>query len=90
MEKLLEVLQLSKPETDIQDFLNATDLYGQGVIDSLDIVVIVDEICDAFGIEINGAELCREDFITVDSIYSMVQRLSKASSEPEHTHKQGI
>jgi acyl carrier protein len=74
MEQLIEVLKLAKPERDINDFLSATDLYGQGVIDSLDIIVIVDELNAAFGIELGAADIGRKDFITVDNIYALVQR----------------
>lgn len=74
MDKLIEVLKISKPETDIEAFLSAKDLYGQGVIDSLDIIVIIDEICDAFNINIDAADLSREDFMTVENIYGLVKR----------------
>lgn len=74
MEKLIEVLKISKPETDSEDFLAAKDLYGQGVIDSLDILVILDEICAAFNISLTAADLRREDFKTVESLYEMVKR----------------
>ena len=74
VEKLLEVLKLSKPETDIEAFLSATDLYGQGVIDSFDIIVILDEINAAFSTEINTADLRREDFMTVESVYMLIKR----------------
>ena len=74
MDKLIEVLALAKPETDIEDFLNATDLYGQGVIDSLDIMVIIDEINYAFSTELGATDISREDFMTVASIYAMIKR----------------
>jgi acyl carrier protein len=74
MEKLIEVLKLAKPETEIADFLNARDLYGQGIIDSYDILVMLDEINAAYGIEICGADLRREDFMTVESLHALVKR----------------
>ena len=74
MDKLIEVLKLAKPETDIEDFLSATDLYGQGVIDSMDIIVIVDEICAAFSINLGATDISRKDFMTVESIYELICR----------------
>jgi acyl carrier protein len=74
MEKLIEVFKQVKPEADIEIILAATDLYGQGIIDSLDIIVLADEICAAFDIEISGAEISRKDFMTVNSIYEMIKR----------------
>ncbi len=74
MEKLTEVFKLAKPETDIETILSATDLYGQGIIDSFDIMVLVDEICAAFDIEITGASISRKDFMTAQSICEMIER----------------
>ena len=74
MEKLIEILKLAKPETDIEDILNATDLYGQGVIGSLDIFVIIDEINAAFNIEIGAEDMSRKDFMTVESLYALIVR----------------
>ena len=71
---MIEILALAKPETDIEDFLAATDLYGQGVIDSLDILIIIDEINAAFNINISAADMSREDFMTVDAIRDLVKR----------------
>ncbi len=78
MEKLIEVIKLAKPEADIDDMLSSKDLYGYGLIDSLDILVLVDEINAAYGIEIGGADLRREDFRTLDNIYAMVKRCGGA------------
>jgi acyl carrier protein len=74
MDKLIDIFKLVKPETDINTILAATDLYGQGVIDSLDIVVLADEICAAFDVEITGASISRKDFMTVNTIYGMIER----------------
>ncbi len=74
MERLIETLKQAKPETDIEDILAAKDLYGQGIVDSLDILVILDEINAAFSIAISGATVRREDFMTVESLYRLIQR----------------
>ncbi len=74
MDKLLEALRLAKPTVDIETLKASADLYGQGVIDSFDILVIIDEINAAFGTNITGAGFSRKEFRTVDSIYEMVKR----------------
>ena len=74
MEKLLSILKLAKPETDIEEFLSSTDLYGQGIVDSFDIIVILDEINAAYNIDLGGADFSREDFMTVESIRSLIER----------------
>ena len=78
MEKLIEIIMLAKPEADIEDFLSARDLYGQGVIDSLDIIVLVDEINAAYDIAISNADLSRGDFLTVETILAMIKRCGGA------------
>lgn len=75
MEELLKLLLYAKPEIeDAAVLLESEDLYGQGIIDSLDIMIILDELNAAYGIAINNAGLRREDFMTVENIYKLVQR----------------
>lgn len=74
MEKLLELLVAAKPGVDAETFMEATDLYGQGIIDSLDILIILDEIDDAYGINIRADGFEREDFCTVSNIYDLIKR----------------
>ncbi|MDR1705738.1 MAG: phosphopantetheine-binding protein [Clostridiales bacterium] len=74
MEKLLEALRLAKPTVDLETLKKSKDLYGQGIIDSFDILVIIDEINAAFGTHITGAGFSRNEFRTVDSIYEMVKK----------------
>lgn len=74
MEKLIEVLRAAKPQADIAEILAANDLYGQGIIDSMDIMVILDEACAAFNFEIDVANVQREDFQTLESIYALIRR----------------
>ena len=74
MDRLIKIFKEVKSETDIETILSATDLYGQGIIDSLNIVVLTDEICAEFGVEITGASISRKDFLTVQSIYDMIVR----------------
>ncbi len=78
MEKLIQVMLNAKPEADINDLLSSQDLYGDGLIDSLDILVIVDEINAEFDLDIGGASLRREDFLTVESLFAMVKRCGGA------------
>jgi len=74
MEKLIELIKLAKPETNIDDFLTATNLYEEGVIDSFDIIILIDEISAAFDIKIKAADIRRKDFMTVADIYDMIKR----------------
>jgi acyl carrier protein len=74
VEKLIAILMAAKPVMDAEQLKSANDLYGEGVIDSFDIIVILDEINAAFGVEIGGAGFTRDDFMTPESIYGLVKR----------------
>jgi acyl carrier protein len=74
MEKLLTILTGSKPGVDAETFSKSQDLYGEGIIDSFDILIIIDELCAEYGIEIGAADFEREDFRSVTTIYALVQR----------------
>lgn len=78
MDELLKVLSLAKPTLDIEILKNAHDLYGQGYIDSYDILIIIDELNAAFGIEITGNGFSRADFRTVNSLFELVKRFGGA------------
>ena len=74
MEELLAVLTTAKPVVDAETLMNAKDLYGEGIIDSLDIMIILDEINHAFGIHIGPSDFTRDDFRTVADIYNLIKR----------------
>jgi acyl carrier protein len=74
MEKLLEVLLAAKPVTDAKTLLEAKDLYGEGVFDSLDIIIVVNELNAAYGTSIGAADFTREDFMTPADILMLVER----------------
>lgn len=72
METVLEILSKVKPNV---DFKNATAIVDDGLLDSMDIVMLVGELNDEFDIEIQVTDLVPENFNTVDAIVKMVERL---------------
>lgn len=72
METVLEILTKVKPNV---DFKNATAIVDDGLLDSMDIVMLVGELNDEFDIEIQVTDLVPENFNTVDAIVKMVERL---------------
>ena len=72
METVLEILAKVKPNA---DFKNATAIVDDGLLDSMDIVMLVGELNDEFDIEIQVTDLVPENFNTVDAIVKMVERL---------------
>lgn len=74
MERLIEVILSSKTTLDREQVSNSKDLYGEGIIDSLDVLIIIDEICAEYEIEIGAADFERSDFKTAESILALVNR----------------
>lgn len=74
MEKLIEIL-----EEMYQGARIASDsrLIDEGILTSLDIVELVADIDDAFGVRIPAHEITPENFGTPLSIYALIQRLQR-------------
>ncbi len=72
MEKLLALLKGVKPDV---DFETQTSLIDDGILDSFDIVSIVNELNDAYGIDISVADLDPEHFNSAASILALVESM---------------
>ena len=72
MKKLIGILCDCCPDV---DFENESGLIDNGLLDSLDIVTLVMELNEAYGIEIGIDEVLPENFNSVEAIYSLVNRL---------------
>ena len=72
MEKLLKLLREINPDI---DFETEDALIDGGMLDSFDIVTLVAEIDDAFGIEIPAEALIPENFNSARAILSLIRRL---------------
>ena len=74
MDKLLEILKSfnSSITPDMEKKL-VTD----GIIDSVDIVSLISELEDAFGIEIPMEDVVEDNFDTVLAMWAMIQRLQQ-------------
>lgn len=72
MEKLLEILKGIRPDV---DFENEKSLIDDGILDSFDVVSIISELDDAFGVQVRITELDPENFNSVESIWALVQKL---------------
>lgn len=74
MEKLMEILKGIRADV---DFDNEKALVDDGILDSFDVVSIISEIDDAFGVQIRIAELDPENFNSVEAIWNLIQSLKK-------------
>ena len=72
MEKLLNILKDIRPDV---DFENETALIDEGILDSFDVVSIISEIDDVFGVQIRITELDPENFNSAEAIWTLVQEL---------------
>ena len=72
MDELLELLEDIKPTV---DFRTCTGLIDDGYLDSFDILSIVSELNDAFGVEISPVDIVPGNFNSADTLWKMVQRL---------------
>ena len=72
MDKLLELLKGIRPDV---DFETETALIDDGILDSFDVVSIISELDDEFGVQIRIAELDPDNFNSLQSNWSLVQKL---------------
>lgn len=72
MDELLELLEDIKPTV---DFRTCTGLIDDGYLDSFDILSIVSELNDAFGIEISPVDIIPKNFNSAQALWDMVERL---------------
>ena len=72
MEKLLTLL---KEIRDDLDFENEQKLVDGGILDSLDIMTVVVEISDAFGIALSPADIVPANFNSAKAMWEMIERL---------------
>ena len=72
MEKILEILKSVKSHV---DFEKEDHLIDNGILDSFDMVSIVGELCDVYGITISIEDMEPKNFNSVGAILALVERL---------------
>ena len=80
MTELLSILENIRPE---HDFTESKDFIADGLLDSFDIVTLVAELEENFGISIDGEDVTPENFNNLDALECLVQRYIETSLEPE-------
>jgi len=73
MDKLMGILRALNPDI---DFEAEAALIDGGLLDSFDIVTLVAEIDDAFGVEIPAQELIPENLNSAGAIWALIRRLT--------------
>ena len=70
MEKLYAILEECCPEV---DFRTEKNLIDDGLLESLDIVMIVTEVMQEFGVELTVDDLLPENFNSVDALLALIE-----------------
>ena len=74
MNELLKLLNGVKPE---MDFAGEKHLVTDERLDSLDIMTIVTEICDAFDVDILPTDIVPENFESAEAMWALIVRLQE-------------
>lgn len=70
-EKILKILSELRPEFNFTEDLNFIE---EGMLDSFDIVSLVDTIDEEFGVSISGLDILPENFETLESIENTIKK----------------
>lgn len=68
----MKILKDLRPEV---DFEKEDKLIDNGIIDSFDLVALVGEINEVFGVEVEFEDMEPENFNSAENIYKMICRL---------------
>lgn len=71
MQKIVQILQDIRPEF---DFTNESDFINSGMLDSFDVLTLVTELEESFGILIDGEDIVPENFANIQTIQNLVEK----------------
>ena len=72
METLLEILDDIRPDL---DYSAEKNLMGDKLLTSFDVLAIVSEISETFGIRLSAAEIKPENFDSAEAMWAMITRI---------------
>lgn len=71
MEKILEILASIRPES---NFSESTDFIEDGMLDSFDIVSLVNELEEEYDILIDALDILPENFSSISAIATLINK----------------
>lgn len=74
MEELMELLAALKPEI---DFEREKELIDDGLLESFDVITLIAEIEDQFGLEVPAEEIIPENFNSAEGIWKLLERIKE-------------
>ena len=69
-EQIIKILTELRPEFDFRQ--EGVDFIEEGMLDSFDLVTLVNELDNTFGISIDGVDILPENFSSVDAIAALL------------------
>jgi len=72
MDELIKLLEDIKADA---DFETCETLFDDGILDSFNILSIVGELCEAYGIEILPTDMVSGNFNSAEALLQMIRRL---------------
>lgn len=69
MEEIYVLLEELRPEF---DFRESTNFVEDGYLDSFDIITLIDEIEERYGIKVDGLDITPENFVSAEKIADMI------------------
>lgn len=72
MEKLMQILKELRPDV---DFGTEEELITEGILDSFDVVALVEMIREGFDVEIQPEDLVPDNFNSANAMMTMIDRL---------------
>lgn len=73
-EQIIKILSELRPEF---DFTHEVNFIEEGMLDSFDIVTLVDTIEEEMGVAISGMDVLPENFCSIDAICQTIERNRK-------------
>ncbi len=70
-DKIVEILTDLRPEFDFSENVNFIE---EGMLDSFDMVSLVDELESQFNIKINGIDVIADNFSSLDKIEALLKK----------------
>jgi len=72
MEKIMKILKELRPDI---DFITEKTLIDGGILSSFDILNLVEELSDAYDIDIETDDIVPTNFNSAEGIYQLIQRM---------------
>jgi len=69
--KIIDIINGIRPEF---DFGSETNFISQGMLDSFDLITLVTELDESFGISIDGTDILPENFETLEAIEALIKK----------------